>query len=217
LSREPDAARAMPPKKAIRRVLLKPQTPPPVPVGSFLAPFPVNGTLSERVYHALKRDIIRGVFQPGEALTEKELARRYHGSRTPIREAAVRLQQDHLLRIVSNRGYFIRSITIQDLNQIYEFRAAVESDTEFHLGIAHLARNPLLARGVADMRNQMERIMFAAIDIGYYGEMPTREHLAILEAIRSHDPQLARKRMCDHIFISKDKVLRLASGGNSRL
>jgi DNA-binding GntR family transcriptional regulator len=70
---------------------------------------------------------------------------------------------------------------------------------------------------VADMRNQMERIMFAAIDIGYYGEMPTREHLAILEAIRSHDPQLARKRMCDHIFISKDKVLRLASGGNPRL
>ncbi len=248
----------MPLKKTTRRTSPKPASPAPAPPGSFLVPFPVNGTLSERVYHALKRDIIRGAFQPGEALTEKELARRYHGSRTPIREAAVRLQQDHLLRIVANRGYFIRSITIQDLNQIYEFRAAVEgacaelaaqknwtedelgrllhlaqieyrvddrasyenfieSDTEFHLGIAQLARNPLLARGVADMRNQMERIMFAAIDIGYYGEMPTREHLGILEAIRNRDPQLARKRMCDHIFISKDKVLRLASGGNSRL
>ncbi len=248
----------MPRKKIARRTSLRLETPAAGPAGSFLAPFPVNGTLSERVYHALKRDIIRGVFQPGEALTEKELARRYHGSRTPIREAAVRLQQDHLLRIVANRGYFIRSTTIQDLNQIYEFRAAVEgacaelaaqknwseeefnrlmqlaqveyqvddrvsyekfieSDTEFHLGIAHLARNPLLARGVADMRNQMERIMFAAIDVGYYGEMPTREHLGILEAIRNRDPQLARKRMCDHIFISKDKVLRLASGGSSRL
>jgi DNA-binding GntR family transcriptional regulator len=247
----------MPTKKTTRRTR-RLESPPAPPAGSFLAPFPVNGTLSERVYHALKRDIIRGVFQPGEALTEKELARRYHGSRTPIREAAVRLQQDNLLQIVANRGYFVRSITIQDLNQIYEFRAAVEgacaelaaqkncaeeeigrlqhlaqveyrvddrasyekfieSDTEFHLGIAHLARNPLLARGVADMRNQMERIMFAAIDIGYYGEMPTREHLGILEAIRNRDPQLARKRMCDHIFISKDKVLRLASGGNPRL
>ena len=216
-----------------------------------------NGTLSQRVYLALKKDIITGQYQPGEALSEKELAKRYHGSRTPVREAAVRLQHDHLMRIVANRGYFITQISIQWVDQIYEFRAAVEgasaelaaqkswdqatldhmldlanterkvddrasymrfieADTEFHNAIAKLTRNPLLIRAVADMRSQMERIMYASIEAGYYGELPVSEHCGIVEAIQNRDPALARKRMCDHIYISKDKVLRLASG-SSRL
>lgn len=216
-----------------------------------------NGTLSQRVYQALKKDIITGQYLPGEALSEKALAKRYRGSRTPVREAAVRLQQEHLMKIVANRGYFITQITIQWVNEIYEFRAAVEgasaevaaqknwdqatldrlaqlantehkvddrasyvrfieADTEFHNSIAQLTRNPLLIRAVADMRSQMERIMYASIDAGYYGELPVREHHGIVEAIQNRDAVLARKRMCDHIYISKDKVLRLASG-NSRL
>ena len=75
-------------------------------------------TLSEKVYRAFKRDIIHSVYQPGEALSEKALADRYKGSRTPVREAAVRLQNERLLRIVPNRGYFVAQITLQVLNDI---------------------------------------------------------------------------------------------------
>lgn len=216
-----------------------------------------NGTLGQQVYEAFKKDIITGHYQPGEGLSEKDLAKRYRSSRTPVREAAVRLQQEHLMKIVANRGYFVTQISIQWVNEIYEFRAAVEgasaelaaqknwaqptldhlaelantehkvddrasyvrfieADTEFHNAIAELTRNPLLIRAVADMRSQMERIMYASIDAGYYGELPVTEHCGIIEAIQSRDASLARKRMCDHIYISKDKVLRLASG-NSRL
>ncbi len=57
--------------------------------------------------------------------------------------------------------------------------------------------------------------MFAAIDIGYYGEVPAREHTKILEAIGGRDALLARKLMYDHIVGSKDKVLQLASGTSS--
>lgn len=209
-------------------------------------------TLSERVYSAFKRDIIHGFFQPGEALSEKELARRYKASRTPVREAAVRLQNDRLLRIVPNRGYFVAQITLQVLSDIYEFRSAVEcaaaelaaakgattealneltdlaktpcspdnrescarfiqADTAFHVGIALLARNQMLVRAVSEARSQMERIMLAAVDINYFGELPRREHLAILAAIRERDSQRARQLMHDHIMQSKDKVLGLAS------
>ena len=52
--------------------------------------------------------------------------------------------------------------------------------------------------------------MYAAIDIGYYGEFPVKEHCEILDAIRRRDPQVARKLMFDHISGSRDKVLRLA-------
>ena len=209
---------------------------------------PAPATLSERVYSAFKRDIIHGFFQPGEALSEKELAHRYRASRTPVREAAVRLQNDRLLRIVPNRGYFVAQITLSVLNDIYEFRVAVEccaaelaatkgatvealkeltdlaksrcnpgnrescarfieADTEFHVGIALLARNQMLVRAVSEARSQMERIMLAAVDINYFGELPGREHREILQAIQDRDPERARRLMHDHIMQSKDKVL----------
>lgn len=213
---------------------------------------PAPATLSERVYSAFKRDIIHGFFQPGEALSEKELAHRYRASRTPVREAAVRLQTDRLLRIVPNRGYFVAQITLSVLNDIYEFRVAVEcaaaelaatkgataealkdladlaktrcnpdnrascarfieADTAFHVGVALLARNQMLVRAVSEARSQMERIMLAAVDINYFGELPGREHLAILQAIREKDSERARQLMHDHIMQSKDKVLGVAS------
>ena len=210
-------------------------------------------TLSERLYQALKRDIIRGVHPPGEALGEKALAKRYKSSRTPVREAAVRLEQESLLRIVPNRGYFASSMTIGWINEIYEFRASVEgscaelaarkytdeklleelyelgrsqwgthdratyekfiqADTTFHIGLARLTRNTLMVRTVADVRCHMERIMYAAIGIGYYGEAPTREHVEILDAVRRHDGDASRRLMQEHILQSRAHVLQLASG-----
>lgn len=210
-------------------------------------------TLGERVYQQLKRDIIRGVFQPGEAVNEKVLARRYRGSRTPVREAVMRLQQENLLRLVPNKGYFVSHLTIHELSEMYEYRAELEGfcaevaarrwndeilldqltelaqtqyhtedrtsyehfielDTEIHIGIAKLSRNRFIVEAVSDVRCQMERIMFAAIDIGYYGEVPAREHSEILDAIRRRDSAAARRLMIEHIVGSKDKVLLLASG-----
>jgi len=208
-------------------------------------------TLAECVYQELKRDIVHGIFQSGEAINEKVLALRYKSSRTPVREAVMRLQQETLLRLVPHKGYFVSHLTIHELNEMYEYRAEVEgfsaglaarrwadhslmaklaslaqmqyrmqdrasyekfieADTEFHVGIARLTRNRLLVRTVADVRCQMERIMFAAIDIGYYGEAPVREHTEIVNAIRRRDARAARQFMCEHIIGSKDKVLQLA-------
>lgn len=83
--------------------------------------------LTERVYATLKKDIITGILRPGQAFTEKDLANRYAASRTPVREAAVRLQEEDLVRIIANRGYFVTQLTIQGMNDVYEYRAAVES------------------------------------------------------------------------------------------
>jgi DNA-binding GntR family transcriptional regulator len=175
-----------------------------------------------------------------------------------VREAAVRLQQENLLRIVPNRGYFVSHLSVKETSDTYEYRAAVEgacaelaaqkgadqtatdqlqrlaeikyrlydresylrfieADTAFHVGIAQMTGNPLLVRSVANMRCQMERIMYAAMDIGYPGEVTAREHKAILDAICSRDPQLARRLMIEHIFASKDKVLQRAGGGSRLL
>lgn len=212
----------------------------------------LGDSLSERVYKGMKRDIVAGVFAHGIPMSEKELAVRYKASRTPVREAALRLQNENLLRIIPKRGYFVPEITLSFMNEFYEYRVVLEStcaelaakkepdkrmlekldqlaqthyrsedpnsyskfieaDTTFHIGIAQLTKNQLLVRAVADARSQMERIMYAAMDIDYYGELPTHEHLQILKAIRKRNSQSARKLMHDHIIGSRDKVLTLAA------
>jgi GntR family transcriptional regulator, rspAB operon transcriptional repressor len=211
-------------------------------------------TLAERVYAALKQDIITGVLRPGQSVTENDLAAQYSASRTPVREVAVRLQEEGLIRIVPNRGYFVTQLTIQEMNDVFEYRAAIESacaelacaaalapkvvaemeamanshkrnanfadfiaaDTAFHVAIARLTQNSLMVRAVAQMRTRMERILFAAVDTidpKYYGEVPAREHSAILRAIRRSDASLARTLMHDHIIGGKNKVLELARRG----
>lgn len=82
--------------------------------------------LREHVYHALRKDIITGIYKPGEALREEVLAERYETSRTPVREAATRLEHDRLLRFVPNKGYFVRLVTVTELNELYEYRGIIE-------------------------------------------------------------------------------------------
>ena len=85
-----------------------------------------RGSLAEHVYQAFKRDIIAGIYKPGEALSENILGRRYSTSRTPVREAAVRLERENLVRIVPQKGYFVKLISVSGLNELYEYRALLE-------------------------------------------------------------------------------------------
>ena len=68
-------------------------------------------------------------------------------------------------------------------NDRLSYERFIKVDTALHIGIARLTRNPMLVRAVSDMRCHMERIMYAAIDIGYYGEAPVQEHVALINAL----------------------------------
>jgi DNA-binding GntR family transcriptional regulator len=80
-----------------------------------------------RAYELLRGDVLAGVFEPGAALLETMLAARYGISRTPIREALGRLEQDGLLERAA-RGYRVCSGTPQDVLDIYEARVALEAE-----------------------------------------------------------------------------------------
>jgi hypothetical protein len=53
--------------------------------------------------------------------------------------------------------------------------------------LALLTRNQILVRAISEARSQMERIMLAAINIHYFGELPGREYPAILAAVKCFD------------------------------
>jgi DNA-binding GntR family transcriptional regulator len=83
-------------------------------------------TSSQRVYGHLKHDIVTCDFLPGKSLSEQELCRRYHTSRTPIREACRHLEKDGLIKIIPFRGYFVAPLTMAEYHNLNEVQLIVE-------------------------------------------------------------------------------------------
>ena len=78
-----------------------------------------SATVSERIYTAIRNDILNKTLVSGEKLTIKKLHEMYGVSSSPIREALFRLQQDGLIEYRSNAGMRVIEFTRQDLAEIY--------------------------------------------------------------------------------------------------
>jgi DNA-binding GntR family transcriptional regulator len=78
------------------------------------------------VYEQLRAGIVAGEYDPGEALVELVLAERYGISRTPVREALRRLEQDGLVER-GDRGMRVRTRSPEEILEIYEARIALET------------------------------------------------------------------------------------------
>ncbi len=82
--------------------------------------------LSEQVYRVLRDAICDGVFKDHAHLVQGELAAQLQVSRTPVRDALLRLSQEKLVRVVGARGYIVESLSERDLLDIYEVRLSLE-------------------------------------------------------------------------------------------
>ena len=78
-------------------------------------------------YHQIRRWIVEGRLRPGERLVEQRLAEELDLSRTPIREALRMLQSEGLVRFEPNRGARVRSLTMADIDDLYELRGRLEA------------------------------------------------------------------------------------------
>ncbi|MFC0270474.1 GntR family transcriptional regulator [Metabacillus herbersteinensis] len=83
-------------------------------------------TVTGATYEKIKSDIISGEYRPGQRLLEKELTETLEVSRTPIRDALVRLQEEGLVIIKPHRGVFVRKLTRKDIQDHYQTRAVLE-------------------------------------------------------------------------------------------
>lgn len=82
-------------------------------------------SLADQVFEHLENDILSGKYQRGEILTESRLCSELGVSRTPIREALRRLDQEHLIE-ESGKGSVVIGITEKDLKDIFLIREQLE-------------------------------------------------------------------------------------------
>lgn len=82
-------------------------------------------SLADQVFEHLENDILSGKYSRGEILTESRLSNEMGVSRTPIREALRRLEQEHLIE-ESGKGSVVIGITEKDLKDIFLIRGKLE-------------------------------------------------------------------------------------------
>jgi DNA-binding GntR family transcriptional regulator len=80
----------------------------------------------DEVYLRLRSAIIKGHFSAGERFVERALTERLQVSRTPIREAIKRLEQEGLVVCYPHRGCFVRSPSFDEAREAYEMRRVAE-------------------------------------------------------------------------------------------
>lgn len=82
--------------------------------------------LYEQVYLSIKQSIIQGEFQPGEKLKEAKLSEMLNASRTPIRDALRKLEQEGLVTVYPSQGVEVAILSRETITSLYECRSVLE-------------------------------------------------------------------------------------------
>ncbi|WP_294157074.1 GntR family transcriptional regulator [uncultured Selenomonas sp.] len=129
--------------------------------------------LREVVCESLRDAIRKGILKPGERLMEIQLAEELGVSRTPVREAIRKLELEGYVIMMPRRGTYVASMSIRDINEIFEIRTALES----------------LSNGLAAERitaEELESLQRLLVQIGGYVEDGDMENIVKTD-IEFHD------------------------------
>lgn len=96
--------------------------------------------LAEAVYLRVKADIFEFRLLPGARFSENEIAAREGVSRTPVREALMRLQRDGFLEVHHKSGWGVRPLDFDRFEHLYDARIVLELDAVRKLCVGELGR-----------------------------------------------------------------------------
>lgn len=81
----------------------------------------------DEIVQTIRARILKGEYAPGSKLSENKLAKEFNCSRTPVREAIKRLEQDNLVEVQPFSGSYVKQLTDIENQELTEIRAALES------------------------------------------------------------------------------------------
>lgn len=138
-------------------------------------------SLVDDAYAAFKQAIRESEFPPGHQVSEQEIALKLGMSRTPIHEAALRLQEEGLVRILPRRGIIISSLSPADMAEIFDVVIAVESAAAELLAQLPEAERQDIANAL-DLETAVMRAALSAGDMKERGLADDRFHRLLVES-----------------------------------
>lgn len=87
-----------------------------------------SGLVRASIYQHLRREVLNCTLRPGQQLQERELVERFRVSKSPIRDALLKLEQQGLVEVLPRKGYRVRRIDISDVRDMYRLRQILERE-----------------------------------------------------------------------------------------
>lgn len=142
-------------------------------------PGKTSKSLVEKAYDEIKSRILANAYPPGHQALEQEVAAQLGVSRTPVREALIRLENEGLVSLIPRRGMRVTPLSASDMREIYEVLTAVET-----MAVELLARkkpSKTKMKSASDALSEMEKSLREG-DLEKWAEADDRFHRALLEA-----------------------------------
>jgi len=130
---------------------------------------------TETVYARLKQQILDNHYAPGAQILESAVAAELNASRTPVREAFVRLQQEGLLEIVPRHGVRISVLSPGDMREIYDVLMSLEPTAVELLAARCPGRAEIAA--LIDACDAMEAALAGEVDLAAWAAADEAFHL----------------------------------------
>ena len=142
----------------------------------------VNTNLREQIYDILKNMIVHREIQPGEKINEERVARETGVSRTPIREALCRLENEKIIEMIPRRGAFVIRQTEATVREVLEIREVLEGL------VTRLATMHMDEKTLGQLTKCLEKIRSIPDESRYlmkYTQSDIQFHSILLEACRN--------------------------------
>jgi len=136
-------------------------------------------SLKQVAYETLKRKIITCEIMPGSLLTEDMLCEMLSASRTPVRDAVSRLEQEHLVSIKPKKGIKVNRVSMNSIRELFEVRRMLEPEVVLRYGnriqdevyakyIRQFERSDLTAQEQFALDQDFHQIFITASSNRYY-------------------------------------------------
>ena len=166
------------------------------------------GQAAEAAYAEIKDMILLGRLAPNGLVDENDVARKLGMSRTPVREALLRLQNESLVEIARGRGIRVLPLSAEDMRETYQAISGLEMVAVQLLAERHLKAADLdpLSRAVEDMRGAL-----AASDVEAWGEADERFHRTLLRLSGNRKIDAVGRQLRDYARRAHMVAVRLQS------
>jgi DNA-binding GntR family transcriptional regulator len=155
-------------------------------------------SLSAQVYQRIKNDIFDFKYMPGERFTESELAQAYAVSRTPIRQALYRLQQEGYVEVSFRSGWQVRPLNFRYYEELYDVRIVLEKEAIYKLSQQNCEQSIELTRLKAIWMVEPQDYLN---DIKQLAQRDEDFHCALLRAAGNHEMARIHRDLSEKIRI----------------
>jgi phosphonate utilization transcriptional regulator len=170
-----------------------------------------SSSLPMLVQEEIERLIMTGELAVGSRVNESELAQRFSTSRGPIREALRALEEAGLVRNEKNRGVFVREISFEEADEIYELREALEEI------IGRRVTRAIAPDGIERLKGMLKAMGSAAKakDVEQYAQLNLQFHEVLLETAGSQKLVETYRRLIKELLLFRMRALD--DGGGLRV